>query len=91
MPRLQNDQRNQAVGNLTAVRSPRGIDSLFSCSQRAIKRFLFLHRQSEGVQDCSRPGRARVTTGKVDKCMTLTYQRQHSRISTDVENFGTDR
>ena len=67
MTRLNNDQRNQAIGMLNAGTSATVISQHFGCTRKTIERLRRRFRVTGNVADRPRSGRPRVTTAVEDK------------------------
>ena len=67
MPRLNNDERNQAIGMLNAGMSSTLVLRYFGCTPNTIKRLRRRFRATGNVADYPRSGRPHVTTA-VDDC-----------------------
>ena len=70
MPRLNQDQRNQAVGMLNAGQTVRPVSRAFGCTRRTITLLIRRFRQTGSVQDRVR------TTARDDRYIALTHLRQ---------------
>ena len=66
MPRLNNDERNQAFGMLNAGMSATVVSRLFGCARKTIKCLRRRFRLRGNVADRLRSGRPRVTTAADD-------------------------
>lgn len=82
MPRLNQDQRNQAIGMLNAGQTVTAVSRAFGCTRRTILRLADRFRQTGSVRDRPRSGRPRVTTAREDRYMTLTHLRQRHLPAT---------
>ena len=82
MPRLNNDERNQAIGMLNAGTSATVVSRHFGCTRRTIERLRRRSRVTENVADSPRSGRPRVTTAADDRYIVL----QHLRNSIHPQN-----
>ena len=67
MTRLNNDQRNQAIGMLNAGTSATVISQHFGCTRKTIERLRRRFRVTGNVAERPRSGRPRVTTAVEDK------------------------
>ena len=75
MPRLSEDQRNQAIGMLLAGRAVTNVARQFHCSRQTIHSLLNRYNASGIVRDRPRSGRTRATTLRTDRVITLTHLR----------------
>ena len=75
MPRLDNDERNQAIGMLNAGMSATIVSRHFDCTRKAIERLRGRFRVIENVADRPRRGRPRVTTAADDRYIVLQHLR----------------
>ena len=75
MPRLNMDQRNQAIGMLTAGMSVRHVARNMNCHWSTIIDLRNRYRQQGNVSDRPRSGRPRVTTPNQDRYIQLTHAR----------------
>ena len=79
MPRLNNDERNQAIGMLNAGMSATVVLQHFGCTRKTIER---LRRPFTGnVADRPRSGRSRVTTTADDQYIVLQHLRNRRLTS----------
>ena len=62
MPRLNNDEQNQAIGMLNAGMSATVVSQHFGCTQKTIEHLRRRFRVIGNVADHPRSGRPRVTT-----------------------------
>ena len=75
MPRLNNDERNQAIGMLNAGMSAIVVSRHFGCTRKTIERLQRRFRVTGNVVDRSRSGRQRVTTAADDRYFVLQHLR----------------
>ena len=75
MPRLNNDERNQAVGILNAGMSATVVSWHFGCTLKAIERLRRRFRVTGNVADRPRSGRPRVSTAVDDRYIVLQHLR----------------
>ena len=82
MPRLSNNDRNQALGmlQLRAGTSTREVVRLFNCHQSTVVRLRQRFQTTNNVSDRPRPGQPRVTTDHQDRNIQL--QHLHNRFKT---------
>ncbi len=62
MPRLSENERNQAIGMLAGGMSARTVARRFGCCRKTIDRLAGRYQATGAVHDRQRPGRPRVTT-----------------------------
>ena len=67
MPRLNNDERNQAIGMLNAGVLATVVSRHFGCTRKTIERVRRRFRVTGNVVDRPRSGRPRVTTAANDR------------------------
>ena len=82
MPRLNNDQRNQAIGMLNAGTSVTAVSRLFGCTRKAIERLRRRFRATGNVRDRPRSGRPRVTTAADDRYIVVQHLRNRCLTAT---------
>ena len=70
MPRLNNDERNQAFGMLNAAKSATVVLRHFGCTGKTIERLRRRFRVTGNVADRSRIGRPRVAAAADDHCIS---------------------
>ena len=75
MPRLNMDQRNQAIGMLSAGASQRHVARVLNCNQSTISDLWNRYQQQGHARDRPRSGRPHVTTAHQDRYMRLTHAR----------------
>ena len=75
MPRLNNDERNQAIWMLNAGMSATVVSRHFDFTRKTIERLQRRCRVTENVVDCPRNGRPRVTTASDDCYIVLQHLR----------------
>ena len=75
MPRLNNDERNQAIGMLNAGMSATVVAQHFVCTRKTIERLQRRFRVTGNVADRPRSGRPRVTTAADDRYIVLQHVR----------------
>ena len=83
MPRLNHEQREQAIGRLHAGQSARQIANHFNCSTRTIERLRIRFNTTNSTNDRQRSGRPQVTTARQNRFIV----RQHlmNRFTTATE------
>ena len=80
MPRLNNDERNQAIRVLNAAMSATVVSRHFGCTRKTIERLRRRFRVTGNLADHPRSGRSRVTTATDDRYIVL--QHLHNRRMT---------
>ena len=75
MPRLSENDRNQAVGMHTAGMSVNNIVLHFGCSRQTIHNLRTRYATTGEVRDRPRSGRPRATSGRDDRFITVTHLR----------------
>lgn len=75
MPRLSENERNQAIGLLLGGWTAVAVAGHFGCSRQTIQNLLSRYVATGTVRDRQRPGRARATTLRTDRVITLTHLR----------------
>ena len=75
MPRLNMDQRNQAIGILSAGASQRHVARVMNCTQSTISDLWNSYQQQGHARDRPHSGRPHVTTAHQDRYMRLTHAR----------------
>ena len=75
MPRLNNDERNQAVGLLNAGMSATVVSRHFGCTRKTIERLRRRFHVSGNVADRPQGGRPRLTTAADDCYIALQHLR----------------
>ena len=75
MPRLNNDEQNQAIGMLNAGMSATVVSQHFCCTQKTIKHLQRQFRVTGNVADPPQSGRPRVTATADDRYIILQHLR----------------
>ena len=73
MPKLDNDERNQAIGMLNAGMSATVVSQHFGCTRKTVERLQRRFRVTGNVADRCRSGRPRVTTAADDRYIVLQH------------------
>ena len=73
MPRLNNEERNQAIGMLNAGMSATVVSQPFGCARKTIERLWRRFRVTRNVADRPRRGRPRVTNAAYDRYIVLQH------------------
>ena len=76
MPRLNQNQRIQALTMLARGDNVSNVSRAFGCQRNTIIRLRQRFQQTGGVADRRRPGRPRVTNPQTDRFITLTHLRR---------------
>ena len=76
MPRLNQNQRIQALTMLARGVNVSNASRAFGCHRNTIIRLRQRFQQTGGVADFRRPGRPRVTNRRTDRFITLTHLRR---------------
>ena len=84
MPRLSEEQRNQALGMLRAGVGYRHVAQHFNCHHSTISRLLTRFRLSGTTKDRQRPGQPRVTTRRQDLYIRQRHLRGRFLTSTST-------
>ena len=89
MPRLNNDERNQAIGMLNAGMSTTVVSRHFGCTRNTIERLRKRFRVTGHVADRPRSGRPRVTTAGDDRYIVLQHLRNRRlTAAATVRQYG---
>ena len=75
MPRLNNDERNQAIGMRNAGMSATVVSRHFGCTRKTVEHLRRRFRVTDNLADRPRSGRPRVTTATVDRYIVLQHLR----------------
>ena len=75
MPRLNNDERNQAIGKLYAGISATVVSRHFGCTRNTIERLRRRFRVTRNIADRPQSERPRVTTAADDRYIVLQHLR----------------
>ena len=82
MPRLNQNQRIQALMMLARGDNVSNVSRAFSCHRNTIIRLRQRFQQTGEVKDRRRPGRPRVTNPRTDRFITLTHLRRRFQTAT---------
>ena len=82
MPRLNQNQRIQALTMLAPGDNVSKVSRAFGCHRNTIIRLRQRFQQTGGVADRPRPGRPRVTNPRTDRFITLTHLRRRFQTAT---------
>ena len=86
MPRLNNDQRNQALGMLMVGQTFLDISRVFGC-KKTIRRLAIRFRQTSSIDNRPRSSRPCVTTARQDQHLTLTQFLASHDDGKTLQNF----
>ena len=84
MPRLSNNDRNQALGMLRAGISTREVARLFNCHQSTVVRLRQRFKTMNNVSDRPRTGQPRATTDQQDRHIRLQHLRNRFKIAASA-------
>lgn len=84
MPRLNEAQRNNAIGRLEAGKSQTAVARVFNVNQSTISHLRNRFRQHGSTRDLPRSGRPRVTTASQDRYIRLQHLRERFRTATST-------
>ena len=82
MPRLSEDQRNQAIGMLNVGARANDVARQFGCSRQTIHNLVTRYAATGSVRDRQRPGRERATSRRDDRAITLAHLRNRFMPAT---------
>ena len=82
MPRLNRNQRIQALTMLARGNKISNVSRAFGCHRNTIIRLRQRFQQTDGVADRRRPGRPRVTNPQTHRFITLTHLRHRFQTAT---------
>ena len=92
MPRLNQNQRIQALTVLACGDNVSNVSRAFSCHRKSIIRLRQRFQQTGGVADRRRPGRPRVTNPRTDGFITLTHLRRRFQTATSsARQYGISK
>lgn len=91
MPRLQQPERDRAIGMLQAGRSTRAVARVFGVHHSTVVRLAERFQTTGSSNDRPRSGRPRVTTAAQDRANRLSHLRDRFRPATRTaaETIGT--
>ena len=91
MPRLQENERIQALLQLAAGVSVADVARQFNCHRNTIIKLQRRYHQNGSVRDRPRSGRPKVTTARQDRHLTLTHLRHRFKTATSTaRELGVD-
>ena len=92
MPRLNQNQRIQALTMLARGDNVSNVSRAFGCHRNTIIRLRQRFKQTGGVADRRRPGRPRVTNPGTDRFITLTHLRRRFQTATSsARQYGISK
>ena len=92
MPRLNQNQRIQALTMLARGDNVSNVSKAFGCHSYTIIRLRQRFQQTGGVADRRRPGRSRVTNPRTDRFITLTHLRRRFQTATSsARQYGISK
>ena len=92
MPRLNQNQRIQALTMLARGDNASNVSTAFDCHRNTIIRLCQRFQQTGGVADRRRPGRPRVTNPRTDRFITLTHLRRRFQTATSsARQYGISK
>ena len=92
MPRLNQNQRIQALTKSARGDNVSNVSRAFSCHRNTIIRLRQRFQQTGGVADRRRPGRPRVTNPLTDRFITLTHlQRRFQTATSSARQYGISK
>ena len=92
MPRLNQNQRIQALMMLAHGDNVSNVNRAFGCHRNTIIRLSQCFQQTGGVVDRCRPGRPRVTNPRTDRFVTLRHLRRRFQTATSsARQYGISK
>ena len=92
MPRLNQNQRIQALTMLARGDNVSNVSREFGCHRNTIIRLRQRFQQTGGVADRRRPSRPRVTNPRTDRFITLTHLRRRFQTATSsARQYGISK
>ena len=92
MPRLNQNQRIEALTMLARGDNVSNVSRPFGCHRNTIIRLRQCFQQTGGVADRRRPGRPRVTNPRTDRFITLTHlQRRFQTATSSARQYGISK
>ena len=92
MPRLNQNQRIQALTMLARGDNISNVSRAFSCQRNTIIWLRQRFQQTGGVADRRRPGRPRVTDSRTDRFITLTHLRcRIQTVTSSARQYGISK
>lgn len=84
MPRLSEEQRNNAIGRLQAGQSQTDVANTFNVAQSTISRLWDRYQRYRLTRDLPRTGRPRVTSNAQDRYIRLRHMRERFTTATST-------
>ena len=92
MPRLNQNQRIQALTMLARGDNVSAVSRAFGCHRNTIFRLHQRFQQTCGMADRRKPGRPRVTNPRTDRFITLTHLRRRFYTATSsARQYGISK
>ena len=92
MPRLNQNQRIQALTMLARGSNVSNVSRAFGCHRNTIIRLCQRLQQTGGMADRRRPGRPKVKNPRTDRLITLTYLRRRFQTATSsARQYGISK
>ena len=92
MPRLNQNQRIQALTMLARGDNVSNVRRAFGCHRNTMIRLRQLFQQTGGMADRRRPGRPRVTNPRMDRFISLTHLRHRFQTATSsARQYGISK
>ena len=92
MPKLNQNQRIQALKMLVRGDNVSNVSRAFGCHRNTIIRLHQRFQQTGGVADRRRPGRPRVTNPRTDGFITLTHlRRRFQTVTSSARQYGISK
>ena len=92
MPRLNQDQRIQALPMLARGDNVSNVSRAFGCHRNTIIQLCQRFQQTGGVADRRRPGRPTVTNPRTDRFIMVThFQRRFQTATSSTRQYGISK
>jgi len=91
MPRLSENERNQALRMLLVGATKQHVANAFGCSVSTVTRLAQRVQATESVRDRPRQGQPRVTTRRQDQHMRINYLRNRFQTATQTSRQTVGR
>ena len=92
MPKLNQNQRIQALTMTARGDNVSNVNRVFGCHRNTIIRLCQRFQQTGGVADRHRPGRPRVTNPRTDRFITPTHLRRRFQTATSsARQYGISK
>ena len=89
MPRLNKNQRYEAIGMLRAM-SCKDIAAHFNVDRKTIERLRIKYNRTGDVADLQRPGAPRKTNAAEDRFIVTSHRRNRFKCGTETETGSGD-